>query len=731
VTAESASTATTRTSFAGSKTLTDRFLAAVPLLSVFLWLAIVYAWESWDHVTPWLFTDELELTQLARSIADTGHAARRGEPYSFHSLYTLLTAPAWWLDSTQQAYSAVKYAGVFVMTAAVFPAYFLARLVASPRASLFAAAATGAIPALVYSSYIIEEPLAYPWATLSLFLIAKALLTRRRGWIAAAAAASLLAPLVKTTLLPIPAGFALAALLVVWSSERVRAWRSRFSPGDWAGVTAIVVLAIIILGGLASTASSEYLEVTRYWHTRVLDHALNGTGALVIGVGVLPLVAAVGTLLPAPGERPTRELRVMRSLLVAGLLLFALYTGVKGAYNQNHFATRVWERNMIYVAPLLFAATAVWLDRRRLNLLATAVGGALAAYLLAATPYLMETRFSSDTPGVAILAQANRSLAFTPTDAKIALFVLLALSLAVLVLPQLVRIPRAAGAALAAVVAVFVVGWNLTGELSASDATNSISRTFLSNIRNPTDWVETSTHGAPTLYLGQQMTDQNSEWLLEFWNPSIQEVWSLDGTAQGPGRTQTPDLRPDGALIGKPRSNAKFIVVETGIDPAGHYVKNHAHKAGGGFQRWRLYRIDPPLRLLGATTGLYADRWSGPASAYTRYARGEGTIRVTVSRREWGGPNKKGNVTVRIGTLAIGADNQPHIGRVTGERRWIAQSNQFKTFEFATPGPRFRVEVRVTPTFAPAGLLPGYSSDRRQLGAVLTYTFRPRKAAQR
>ena len=51
------------------RTFADRLLAAVPLLSIFLWLSIVYAVEAWAHSTPWLFGDELELTQLSRAIA--------------------------------------------------------------------------------------------------------------------------------------------------------------------------------------------------------------------------------------------------------------------------------------------------------------------------------------------------------------------------------------------------------------------------------------------------------------------------------------------------------------------------------------------------------------------------------------------------------------------------------------------------------------------------------------
>ena len=50
--------------------------------------------------TPWVFTDELEWTQISRSIESTGHAARRGEPIFFKSLYAYLIAPFWWIHST-------------------------------------------------------------------------------------------------------------------------------------------------------------------------------------------------------------------------------------------------------------------------------------------------------------------------------------------------------------------------------------------------------------------------------------------------------------------------------------------------------------------------------------------------------------------------------------------------------------------------------------------------------
>lgn len=715
---------------APARTIGDRFLAAIPLLSVFFWLAVVYAWQSWDHPTPWLFGDELELTQLARSIAHTGHAARRGAPHSFDSIYTYLTAPAWWLSSVSRSYSAIKYIGVIAMSATAFPAYFLARIVASPRASLFAAATATAVPALVYSSFILEEPIAYPWATFCLFLIARALLTPTRRWIAGAAPASLFAPLVKSELAVVPAVFVIAALFMAWSSERVRRWRQTWRPDDWGSWLVLVAGAVILVISFASARSAQVLEVTRLYKLRVFHHAMWAGGALTIGLGVLPIVATAGTLLRAPGERPARELRVFRSLLVAAIIMFGYYAGIKGAYNQNHFATRVWERNVMYLAPLFLAATALWLDRRRLNLFGLLVGLGFAAYLIDVTPYEMQYRFNSDAPGLTILEQANRSFAFTPTDAKIGLYVVLAVCAAVLAAPQLLasRVRFRWWGAFAAGVAVVVFAWTGAAELSAADASNTVSKSFRSVVRSPTmSWVEERTHGARTVYIGQGLTDPNPEFLLEFWNPSIKDVWSLDGTAPQLGPAPTPDVRgSDGLLVTHPLSHDRYAVVEPSIDIAGRVIARVSHKAGGAFQTWRLIRVDPPLRLLGSVTGLYADHWSLPGgSAYTRYGSGRGTLEITVSRREWGGPDKPGRVTIKIGTLAIGKDSQPHIGRVVRTIHWTVHAHDFRVFRLVTPGPRFRAEVDVS-TFRPHALVPDLS-DNRPLGAVLTYRFLPKR----
>ena len=149
----------------------DRLLAALPLLLTYLVLSIVYGWQASRHGTPWIFTDELEFAQLARSVAETGELARRGQPLTGQfSLYPYLTAPAWFFEDTKSGYEAAKLLAVLAMTLTLFPAYALARLVVSRPAALLAAAGATMIPALAYASMLVEEPFAYPWATLCLYL---------------------------------------------------------------------------------------------------------------------------------------------------------------------------------------------------------------------------------------------------------------------------------------------------------------------------------------------------------------------------------------------------------------------------------------------------------------------------------------------------------------------------------------------------------------------------------
>jgi len=715
-----------------ARTFADRLLAAVPLLSIFLWLCIVYAVEAWAHSTPWLFGDELELSQLSRAVAATGHAARRGEPHSFDTLWTYVMAPAWRIHNVHTAYATVKYMAVMIMTLTAFPAYALARLIVGRYAALFVATASCVIPALAYSSMIVEEPLAYPYSTLCLFLILRTLVRPSRWWIAGTIAAAIVAPFVRGELVVVWAVLVFSLLFMAWRWERVERWRSTWTAWDWVGFLVLLFGTGVIVSAALGKGSYEWFISTDHYKHRIFDLGLNAAGALTIGLGVFPVVAGLAALWRAPGEQRTRTLTAFRSVLLAAAISFGVYTAVKSTYVSTTFGTYTYERNLIYLAPLLFAGTAVWLERRILHPVAVCVAAAFALYLLLTTPYEMGQDISYNAPGLAILQQANRYLRLDPTGAKIGLVSLLVFSVILLLVPRLLRRGLAA---LGVAVAAGVIAWNFTGELSFASASNRSSDRFVDNIRRPFTWVDDATGGAATLYIGQQMyPDQNGEWLLEFWNPHslIGRVWSLDGTAQGPGPTLTPDPSlPEGELSHDP--HYPYVVEERGIDVVGNVVATHEHVAGGSLQRWRLVKIAPPLRLRSFVTGLYADGWAGAASAYSHFGSGSagGRMRVVVSRREWGGPDKFGNVTVKLGPIVIGDDNQPHVGEPALVRRFEIHSKGEVRLVLPVPGPRFRVEVTITPTFRPRELSPQTTSDNRDLGAKISYAFLPRKAAHR
>ena len=266
-------------------------------------------------------------------------------------------------------------------------------------------------------------------------------------------------------------------------------------------------------------------------------------GSLAIGLGVIPLIGGLAALFRAPGEEPSRELRMFRCVALAGLIGVGMYTAMKAAYLSTVFATRVEERNIIYVAPLLLVGTAILLERRRVNCWALA-GATRVRRVPRRIRALPRTRSrtrwtSSSTRTRSASRSCSRRTAtssWTPSTAQWVLLAILA--------RRRRRVRRAAaGCARATRVAERrgrrshsgSSAWNLTGEISAAAGTNSISRTAGATLRHPFTWVDDITHQQPTIYLGEGEADQNPEWMLEFWNRSIVTVGSLDGSVGGPG----------------------------------------------------------------------------------------------------------------------------------------------------------------------------------------------------
>ena len=704
----------------------DRFLSAIPLLAVYFALAALYAWQASRRPVPTIFTDELELTQLARSIAETGEPARRGEPYGLATLVAYVLAPVWWLSSTTAAWAAAKLVLVLAMTATVFPAYALARMVAPKWYALAAAGAAVAVPALAYSPILVEEPIAYPLSTLALWLIARTLVRPSWGRGAVALAGCAAAALTRTQLAVLIAVFALGLLWLAWQSAAGKRWRSSWGTWDWVGLAVLVVGIAFAFSALMGHLSTSWRETTGFYKGRIFDHGVWAFGALSIGIGVLPALLGIAALARPKTESRSPETTGFVVTSVAALAAFVWYAGIKGAYIQNVFATVVVERNVIYLAPILFASTAMALAHGVGRGWAIGAAAAFTVFVVASTPLHLSQYPFYEAHGLSIAAFANRELGWSEGTIEAALIVACILALAVVVALKLLRSGSIGFAAVAGTAAVVVVAWGLTGQVYAAAGERDLSERIDGNLPRPYDWVDEATGGGSVVVIGQQISDPTGVWLTEFFNRSVKKMWSLDGTAPFPGPILTPDLEADNGTL-TPSPGTEYALALNGVSLQAPVAARRGSDT--------LYRLDgKPLKLRAAITGLESDGWITGSSeekiaraSYTRYdvsRDGPGFALVKLSRVAWCGRDIPGKATVRIGPVTIGEDKQPAIAHITETKTVVLHHCVADGVVLTAPAVPWRVEVSIEPTFSPHELDPS-SSDRRQLGAVLGVRFQP------
>jgi hypothetical protein len=707
-----------------------RFQSAVPLLVVYFAFAAIYAWEASRRPVPTIFTDELELTQLARSIADTGEPARRGVPYDgFASLAAYVLAPVWWLGSASSAYATGKLVLVLAMTATLFPAYGLARMVVPRWYALGAAAAAVAVPALTYAPFLVEEPLAYPLSTLALWLVARLLARPSWGGLAAAAAAAALGAFARTQLAVLFAVLALGLLWLAWESEPGRRWRSGWTRWDWAGAVALAIGAALVFSATMGHFSTSWRNTTFIYKGRILDHATWAMGALAIGIGVLPLMIGLAALARPKSEARDPQTRAFVVTAAAALAAFVWYAGIKGAYLSTVFATYVYERNVIYLAPVLFVAMALALARGIGRAWAIALAAVVTVYVVNAVPVVLQYPYY-EAHGLAALAFANRELAWPAGRIDSALLVLSLVAVALAIVLRALRPGSKALTVFATAAGVVVVSWSMTTQVYAAAGERTLSRQVAHNLSTPYNWVDRATGGKSVVVLGQQISDPTGVWLTEFFNRSVKKIWSLDGSAANVGGPiLTPDLdATDGTLTPSPETD--YALGVNGVHIQAPIVDQRGTSV--------LYRLDgQPIMLKDALIGRQSDGWmvanrgeKVARASYTRYdvaGDGPGFALVKFSRVGWcPSPSKRspGIATVKIGPVGIGPDKQPAIARVTESHRVVVKDCITTPVLLRPPNGPWRVEISLTPTFVPKDVDPS-ESDNRELGAVLDAGFQP------
>jgi len=495
-------------------------------------LCLIYAataglalWQASNHLSPTIFTDEIEMTQLARSIAETGHAALRGLPAGTAPVAAYLSAPLWWVDDVPTAYALIKSLGAILMATAVFPAYGIARLAVRPPWALFAAAGAGISPALAYAPILVKEPTAYPAATLALFLVARWVARPTAPGLLLASGGCILGYWTKDQLAVLFPVLGLSALAVMWRTDPMVAFRRTWTPGDWVGVVTLGLGAIVVAGAYISQRSTTWYVSTTFFQNRMLEYGLWAPGALAIGLGMVPLIAGLASLVRPKGEEPRPGVEALTTVTVASIVCFGSYTAIKAAFLSTVFATLTLERNLIFLVPLLFAGTALFLERRGGRWWAVVAAGCFGLYLVSSTPYSLTEYPNYEAHGLAIVALANRLFRWPAQTIEHALVVVTVAATVVLALIPRLR-GRQVAMLVAGLVAAFTLVWTGTTEVYAAHGERLFSERLYNSLPKPANWLDRSTQGRSAVFLGQGVRDPNPVSLLEFWNRSLTKIWT-------------------------------------------------------------------------------------------------------------------------------------------------------------------------------------------------------------
>ncbi|HEX7256314.1 MAG TPA: hypothetical protein VF236_10340 [Gaiellaceae bacterium] len=357
--------------------------AAVTLLAGLIGLSVaVRLVAGWLRATPNYFADEYLYAEMARSLVETGRPSIRGIGAAFPSLLQpILTAPTWLASDVWVSYRLTQAMGAVAMSLVAVPVFVLGRKLGLGSAPALAAAALSlAVPDLLFASWVMAEPFAYPLFVASALsgTLALASPSRRNGLLFVALAG--LTAFARAQFVVLPLCFAAAVLIVGLRERRLRAaLREQALPlglfGAAAGSVALVGLDRVLgLYRSALDGRADPVELAERVGLNALVLAYSSGWILVPGA-LLGLALALGR------PRSRAELAFGALFLTTAVALF-LEAGVAGKVEHAQ------ERYVFYVIPLAvlaFCAYAArgWPARTHLALLVSLLIAASAQVPLA------------------------------------------------------------------------------------------------------------------------------------------------------------------------------------------------------------------------------------------------------------------------------------------------------------------------------------------------------------
>jgi hypothetical protein len=596
---------------------------ALPL--IFVAATAYHFLQSRGHATTTVFNDELLYAKLSQSIAAGHGLSIRGEHFFFPApLASLVQAPAWLIFSLPDAYAVAKFLNAAVMSAAAFPAYWLARQVVRPSFALLTAAAAVATPAMFYHGYLMSEALAYPVFLATVAILVRALAAQSRRLALEVPAICVVAIATRVQFLVLP----LAYLIGVAICGR-GAYRRHLVP---AALTALLVAALVGLPGVLGQYGQASTQLGH--DPGALAHWALSTGVLLpygLGLAIVPgALFGLGLMFARPRASMERAIATLTVTCTTFFLGQALLISAGEAQ-------RPLERYLFYVTPLFFLAFFAYAERGAPRRFLYGGLGCIGALLLSnvSLPGMTGTAaFFFDAPTLTGYARAAYRLGFP--NASLLYF---ALPLALALLTSVVPLTRRGAPHFFALVAIGLMG--VSG--AAVYATDRLSsgwdvRTFGAD---PQDWLDRSGLG-PARYLSLPRSNDFFGTQVESWNRDLQGIVVLGKPATDPYPVESAHVATDGRLVidGRPTRSEVFVVNVNGsaIDLEGRVVASPREDLVA-------YRVPANAHVRSLARGLSPDGWARERLEYRVWPQGAGRYELTLTLPK-GTPPRKAMLTV-------------------------------------------------------------------------------------
>lgn len=625
--------------------------------------AALRGWLASRIAMPWLFSDELVHSELAKSVAAGSLFEIRGRHVNVTYAYPLVLAPAWLLSSMGATYAVAKAIGVALVSAAAVPTYLWGRRFVTPIGAAVAAVLVLLLPELALTGALMQENLAFPAflvAAYALALVLEEPTPARQALLLAAIALAAAARFELLVLVPI-----VPTAVVLFARARLRRYAAVLVPTLGAIVAMIAVETA--RPSLFRDALQTFPETSAgYSVGGVLRWLFRTLAALDLATGAVPLVALVLVTL---GRRSTRE-RAFLAVTWACLGWFLLLGGLSGSWQPYGLK----ERYVFSLEPLLLLALVLWAERAergRLRFALPAVGAlALTVAFLPLGPLLTAGSLPGNALGVELFRRVGNAVDFG-TGLRVLLVV------AVVALPLLMVLLSRHWIAVGIAAVFLAVSAGFAARIADDQA-----RAVAATAQLPADrsWIDdavgkdadvvllNTSNFMPETARGDYFSIWAPWWETEFWNRSARMVYSLGSPEPIPLAHRDGVLDwATGRVLGVPP--ARLVLSDPRFEVLGGRL--------GASSTFVLYEPLQPLRLASATEGVFRDGESSPYAAYDRWAPGVRHVRIEVGA----GPV---TLDIRVGTLVAG----PAMGRLT------ARLSASGSVTVPVPPAPFRIEVR-------------------------------------